>query len=79
MFLRYYGVKPLLDEAHIRIKELEMENDFLKWSKTVQDNSKTAIDQTTIDHIKKTFCDVLTQTQSILHLDKVCFCKNKKK
>jgi len=43
-----------------------MENDFLKRSKTVQDNTKT-----TIDHIKKTFCDVLTQTQSILHLDKV--------
>lgn len=73
---RYYGLKPLLDEAYIRIKELEMENDFLKRSKTVQDNTKTTIDQT--DHIKKTFCDVLTQTQSILHLDKVYFSKNKK-
>ncbi|XP_003242908.1 calponin homology domain-containing protein DDB_G0272472 isoform X3 [Acyrthosiphon pisum] len=67
---KYYGLKPLLDEAYIRIKELEMENDFLKWSKTVPDNTKTAIDQTSIDHIKKTFCDVLTQTQSVLQLDK---------
>lgn len=47
-----------------------MENDFLKRSKTVPDNTKT-----TIDHIKKTFCDVLTQTQSVLHLDKVYFFK----
>ncbi|CAI6361317.1 unnamed protein product [Macrosiphum euphorbiae] len=62
---KYYGLKPLLDEAYIKIKELEMENDFLKRSKTVPDNTKT-----TIDHIKKTFCDVLTQTQSVLHLDK---------
>jgi hypothetical protein len=62
---KYYGLKPLLDEAYIRIKELEMENDFLKWSKTEHDNTKT-----TIDHIKKTFCDVLTQTQSTLQLDK---------
>jgi hypothetical protein len=61
-FLRYYGLKPLLDEANIRIKELERENDFLKWSKTVQDNTI---------HTKKNFCDVLTQTQSILQLDKV--------
>lgn len=53
-----------------------MENDFLKRSKTVQDNTKTIIDQT--DHIEKTFCDVLTQTQSILYLDKVYFSKNKK-
>jgi len=52
-----------------------MENDFLKWSKTVPDNTKTTIDQTSIDHIKKTFCDVLTQTQSVLQLDKVYFFK----
>jgi len=52
-----------------------MENDFLKWSKTVQDSTKTTMDQTSIDHIKKTFCDVLTQTQSILQLDKVYFSK----
>jgi len=70
-YFRYYGLKPLLDEAYIRIKELEMENDFLKWSKIVPDNTKTTIDQTSIDHIKKTFCDVLTQTQSVLQLDKV--------
>jgi len=67
-YFRYYGLKPLLDEAYIRIKELEMENDFLKWSKAEQDNAKT-----TIDHMKKTFCDVITQTQSILQLDKVYF------
>ncbi|KAL4089858.1 hypothetical protein QTP88_024808 [Uroleucon formosanum] len=60
---KYYGLKPLLDEAYIRIKELEMENDFLK-------RSKTAIDQTFVDHKKKTCCDVLTQTQSVLQLDK---------
>lgn len=41
-----------------------MENDFLK-------RSKTAIDQTFVDHKKKTCCDVLTQTQSVLQLDKV--------
>jgi len=52
-----------------------MENDFLKRSKTVPDNTKTTIDQNSIDHIKKTFCDVLTQTQSVLHLDKVFFTK----
>ncbi|XP_050059153.1 calponin homology domain-containing protein DDB_G0272472 isoform X2 [Aphis gossypii] len=67
---KYYGLKPLLDEAYIRIKELERENDFLKWSKTVQDNTKTTVDQDSINQIKKTFCDVLTQTQSILQLDK---------
>ncbi|XP_060872447.1 protein quick-to-court isoform X2 [Metopolophium dirhodum] len=67
---KYYGLKPLLDEAYIRIKELEMENDFLKWSKAAPDNTKTTIDQTSIDHIKKNFCDVLTQTQSVLQLDK---------
>lgn len=78
-FSRYYGLKPLLDEAYIRIKELERENDFLKWSKTVQDNTKTTVDQDSINQIKKTFCDVLTQTQSILQLDKVYFSKKKKK
>jgi len=76
-FSRYYGLKPLLDEAYVRIKELERENDFLKWSKTVQDNTKTTVDQDSINQIKKTFCDVLTQTQSILQLDKVYLKKKK--
>lgn len=69
-FYRYYGLKPKLDDANIRIKELERENDFLKWSKIIQDNNREAI---TFDCIKKTFNDVLTQTQSILYVDKVCF------
>jgi len=66
---RYYGLKPKLDDAYIRIKELERENDFLKWSKILQDNNMETV---TIDCIKKTFCNVLTQTQSVLCVDKVC-------
>lgn len=65
-FLRYYGLKPKLDEAYIRIKELERENDFLKWSKAVHDNNS---DKTVVDPVSKTFNDVLTQTQQILHVD----------
>lgn len=73
-FWRYYGLKPKLDDAYGRIKELERENDFLKWSKVVKDSNS---EQATIDHIKKTFCDVLTQTQSIPKVDKVCFSEDK--
>lgn len=61
-------MKPKLDEAYIRIKELERENDFLKWSKPVQNNNSA---QTIVDQIKKTFSDVFTQTQPILYSDKV--------
>jgi uncharacterized protein len=70
-FCRYYGLKPKLDEAYIRIKELERENEFLKWSKVVQDKNC----DNTSDLIKKTFRDILTQTQPILLIDKVCFIK----
>ncbi|XP_025406682.1 uncharacterized protein LOC112680715 isoform X2 [Sipha flava] len=63
---KYYGLKPKLDEAYIRIKELERENEFLKWSKVVQDKNC----DNTSDLIKKTFRDILTQTQPILLIDK---------
>lgn len=72
-FCRYYGLKPKLDEAYIRIRELERENDFLKWSKVLQDNN---YEKLTNDQMKKTFNDVLTQTQQILFIDKVCILKN---
>lgn len=68
-FWRYYGLKPKLDDAYIRIKELERENDFLKWSKVLRDNNS---EKNTNDQIKKIFIDVVTQTQEILHIDKVC-------
>lgn len=70
---RYYGLKPKLDEAHIRIKELERENEFLKWSKVLHTNNSEK--STIIDCLKKTLSDVQTQTQSILYVDKVCFHK----
>lgn len=68
-FWRYYGLKPKLDEAYIRIKELERENDFLKWSKIIQGKNS---EQSTNNHIIKTFSDVITQTQPTLYVDKVC-------
>lgn len=71
-YWRYYGLKPKLDDAYIRIKELERENEFLKWSKVVQDKN---CENNISDHVKKTFSDVLTQTQPILLIDKVCFIK----
>lgn len=66
-YYRYYGLKPKLDEAYIRIKELERENDFLKWSKVVPDNTRST------EEYNKTFNNVFTQTHQILHLDKVSF------
>ncbi|XP_050423613.1 protein quick-to-court isoform X4 [Adelges cooleyi] len=50
---KYYGLKPKLDEANIRIKELERENEFLKRSS----NS---------ENCEKAFIDGLTQTQPVL-------------
>lgn len=71
-FWRYYGLKPKLDEAYIRIKELERENEFLKWSKAENDKN---CEKNTSDVIKKTFRDILIQTQPIVLIDKVCFIK----
>ncbi|VVC32705.1 Hypothetical protein CINCED_3A012298 [Cinara cedri] len=64
---KYYGLKPKLDEAYIRIKELERENDFLKWSKVVQSKNN---EQVTNNHKIKAFSDVLTQTHPTIFVDK---------
>ncbi|XP_050549110.1 protein quick-to-court isoform X2 [Daktulosphaira vitifoliae] len=60
---KYYTLKPMLDEANIRIKELERENEFLKWSTQHKNNDPTAI-------CNKICVDSLTQTDSFTLSDK---------